>query len=471
MPRARISGASTPGAPTRHRAHRSQRPRRPGAALTDFSSFDAAAIVVVLTALFSTLNARFTKLPQTIGLTVMGAILSAVVIVASKLLPGLHIRHGARVFVDALDFKRTLLEGMLSLLLFAGAFQIDLHDMRRGLWPILVLAVVGTVLSTVIVGFGLRGLVLLTGHDLSLEWCLVFGALISPTDPVAVIAILKDAWLPPTIQATVASESLFNDGVGVVLFTILIEGASGAGPFQPGRALQLFAVEAGGGILFGLGVGWIAVISMRVTQDYVVEVLVTLAAAMGGYAAAQAMGVSGPVAMAVAGLIVGNQGFATALSEMGQDYVVKFWQVVDEILNSVLFLLVGLEAVAIWRDNATMLVAAAVIPIVLAARLVSVGLPLLLLRPLQSLGRAAVPILWWGGLRGGISIALALSISRDNLGKDGRELILAATYAVVFFSVLVQGSTIGRLARRFKPDEETAQGGAGKAEPDARATG
>ena len=384
----------------------------------------------------------------------MGAILSAAVIVASKLLPGLHIRHLAQAFIDGLDFKRTLLDGMLSFLLFAGAFQVDLREMRQGRWPILALAIVGTVLSTLIVGVCLHAVLKLTAHELSLAWCLVFGALISPTDPVAVLAILKDAYLPPAIQATVASESLFNDGVGVVLFTILIEVASGNAPFDPGKALQLFAVEAGGGVLFGLLVGWLAFLAMRVSDDYVNEVLVTLAAAMGGYAAAQAIGVSGPVAMAVAGLIVGNHGFANALGEMGQDYVVKFWEVVDEILNAVLFLLVGLEAVAIWRDNLTMLVATSSIPIVLVARLVSVGLPLLLLRRIQSLGRPAVPILWWGGLRGGVSIALALSIPRELLGKDAHELILAATYASVFFSVLVQGSTIGRLARRYKPEDE-----------------
>ena len=419
-----------------------------GIVLTGLSPFDAAAIVVVLTALFSTLNARFIGLPQTIGLTIMGAILSAAVIIASKIAPGLHIRHWAETFIDSLDFKRTLLDGMLSFLLFAGAFQIDLKDMREGRWPILVLAIFGTVLSTVLVGFGLRGLVLATGYDLPLIWCLVFGALISPTDPIAVIAILKDAWMPPAIQATVASESLFNDGVGVVIFTILFAAATGQSHLTAATALELFATEAGGGMLFGALIGAVAFIAMRATTDYVAEVLVTLGAAMGGYAAAQAIHVSGPVAMAVAGLIVGNQGFAYALGEKGQDYVVKFWQVVDEILNAVLFLLIGLEAVIVWQEDRIMLVAVATIPIVLLARLISVGMPLLLLRRIQSLGSAAIPILWWGGLRGGLSIAMALSIPRG----PAQELILAMTYAVVIFSVLVQGSTIGRLARRYRPE-------------------
>ena len=419
-----------------------------GAALSEVSSFDAAAIVIVLAAVLSTLNARFVGLPQAVGLTVMGAILSGLVIVASKLAPGLHIHAWSRSFVDNLDFKTTLLDGMLSFLLFAGAFQIDLKELRQGRWPILALAIFSTVLSTVLVGFGLKVLLVLVGFKLSLAWCLVFGALISPTDPVAVIAILEDAWLPPAIQATIASESLFNDGVGVVVFTIMFAAATGQSDLSFATALKLFVVQAGGGTLFGIAVGAITFLMMRATSDYVSEILITLAAAMGGYAAAQGMHVSGPVAMAVAGVIVGNQGFAYALSDGGQDYLVKFWLVIDEILNAVLFLLIGLEAVAVWQENRLMLIAAAAIPIVLTARLVSIGLPLWLLRRVHGLGRAALPILWWGGLRGGISIALALAIPRGN----AQELILAATYAVVFFSVLVQGSTIGRLARRYKED-------------------
>ena len=419
-------------------------------ALSDLSSFDAAAIVIVLAAVLSTFNARFVKLPQTIGLTLMGALLSVAVIVVSKIVPSLGIRDWARGFVAGLDFKTTLLDGMLSFLLFAGALGIDLKDVRRGRWTILVLAVFGTIFSTALVGFGLKALLLLAGQDLSLAWCLVFGALISPTDPVAVIAILKDAWLPPDIQATIASESLFNDGVGVVVFSILLAVASGQGDFGLGKAALMFAQEAGGGILAGVVVGAIAFVAMRSTHDYVVEVLITLAVVTGGYAAAQALHVSGPVAMAVAGLIIGNQGFAYALSEEGEEYLTKFWQVIDEILNALLFLLVGLEAIAVWRDNIVMALAVATIPIVLAARFIAVGMPLFLLKRIQNLGPAAVPLLWWGGLRGGISIALALAIPKG----PAQELILAATYACVIFSVLVQGSTIGRLARRYKPPED-----------------
>ncbi|MCX8253403.1 Na(+)/H(+) antiporter NhaP [Beijerinckiaceae bacterium RH CH11] len=419
----------------------------------DLSPFDAAAAVVVLTAVFATINARFLRLPPAIGLTILGALASAAIIVASRLLPGLHLHAFAKDFVDRLDFKTTLLDGMLSFLLFAGAFHIDWRDMRQGRWAILALASFGTLLSTALVGLGLKGLLLVVGHDMPLIWCLVFGALISPTDPVAVIAILKDAWLPPSIQATIATESLFNDGVGVVVFTIVFAAASGQQQMTLGEAARLFALEAGGGIVFGAVVGGIAFFLMRGIADLVAEVLITLAVVMGGYAAAQALGVSGPVAMAVAGLILGNQGVKYALSERSRDYVVSFWLLIDEILNAVLFLLVGLEAIAVWRENAVMLVALATVPIVLLARFISVGGPLLVLYRISSLGRGAVPILVWGGLRGGISIALALSIPEDS----HKELILAATYAVVFFSVLVQGATIGRLAQRYRPDEDAAE--------------
>jgi CPA1 family monovalent cation:H+ antiporter len=391
-------------------------------------------------------NARFIKLPQTIGLTIMGAVLSALIIVTGRLFPSLGLIRITRGFVDGLDFRTTLLDGMLSFLLFAGAFQINLRDMREGRWAILILSSVGTLLSTIITGFGLKLLLTFIGPDVPLIWCLVFGALISPTDPVAVIAILRKAVLPQTIQATIAAESLFNDGVGVVLFSILFATANGNGSLSIAHAGGMFVMQAGGGLAFGMVTGAIAFYALSGVEDYAVELLITLAAVMGGYAIAQAAGVSGPVSMAVAGLIMGNHGLRYALSDVSKDYVVKFWELIDEILNAVLFLLIGLEAISAWNESRTMLIAAATIPIVLAARLISVALPLAILRPVESIGKGALPLLWWGGLRGGISIALALSIPAGAY----RELILAATYATVFFSVLVQGATIGRLAGRYR---------------------
>ena len=352
----------------------------------------------------------------------------------------------ARTFVDGLNFRTTLLDGMLSFLLFAGAFQVDLHDMRGGRWAILALSSVGTVLSTLVVGAGLKLLLLAIGPDMPLVWCLVFGALISPTDPVAVIAILRHAVLPPTIQATVAAESLFNDGVGVVVFSIVFAAATGQSQLSASTVFGLFALQAGGGVAFGIVIGAVAFYALRSIDDYVVEVFITLAVVMGGYAVAQAAQVSGPVAMAVAGLITGNHSVRHALSANSRDHIVKFWELIDEILNALLFLLIGLEALAVWKEARLMLVAAAVVPIVLVARAVSVAAPLLLLRPFQRLGSGAFPILWWGGLRGGISIALALSLAPGPF----QELILAATYVTVVFSVMVQGTTIGRVAARYR---------------------
>lgn len=415
----------------------------------DFSSFDAAAIIVVLTAVLSFINSKYIKLPQTIGLTIMGALLSALIIMTGRSFPELGLIHVTRGFVDKLDFRSTLLDGMLSFLLFAGAFQINLRDMREGRWTILILSSIGTILSTIITGFGLKLFLTLLGAQIPLVWCLVFGALISPTDPVAVIAILRGAALPKTIQATIAAESLFNDGAGVVLFSILYSTATGEGDITLTQAGAQFVIQAGGGVAFGIVIGAIAFYALRGIDDYGVELLITLATVMGGYAVAQAAGVSGPVAMAIAGLITGNHGMRLALSDVSKDYVAKFWEIVDEILNAVLFLLIGLQAISVWNESRTMLVAAAAIPIVLFARLISVALPLALLHPIQSIGKGALPMLWWGGLRGGVSIALALSIPAGPY----RELLLASTYATVFFSVLVQGATIGKLAARYRVDE------------------
>ncbi len=376
----------------------------------------------------------------------MGALLSALTIVTGRLFPELGLVSVARTFVGGLDFRTTLLDGMLSFLLFAGAFQVDLQDMRGGRWAILALSSVGTVLSTLIVGAGLKLLLLAVGPDMPLIWCLVFGALISPTDPVAVIAILRHAVLPPTIQATVAAESLFNDGVGVVVFSIVFAAATGQSELTAASVSGLFAMQAGGGVAFGIVIGAVAFYALRSIDDYVVEAFITLAVVMGGYAVAQAAAVSGPVAMAVAGLITGNHSVRHALSESSRDHIVKFWELIDEILNALLFLLIGLEALAVWKEARLMLVAAAAVPIVLVARAISVAVPLLLLHPLQRLGSGAFSILWWGGLRGGISIALALSLPPD----PNQELILAATYVTVVFSVMVQGTTIGRVAARYR---------------------
>jgi monovalent cation:H+ antiporter, CPA1 family len=407
--------------------------------------FDAAAILVALAAALGYVNYRVFKMPSSVGLTVMGAIASLGVIAVDRLVPGSSLSAHALAFLASLDFHAALMNGMLSFLLFAGALHVNWSEMRRGRWPILVLSTVGVLLSTALVGGGFWLLTRAMGLEIPILWCLVFGALISPTDPVAVMGVLKRAAVPPTLQATVAGESLFNDGVGVVVFAILLATATGTEPFSLAHAAGAFARETGGGILLGLVAGWVACRALRSIDDYVLEVLISLAVVMGGYSLARSLHISGPVAMAVAGLVIGNKGIAHAMSDETQDYLLKFWELIDEVLNAVLFLLIGLEAIAIAPNMHLVLLGLASIPLVIAVRAISVGGPLVLLRPLIRFGPLAFPTLVWGGLRGGISVALALALPENPVSAA----ILAATYVVVLFAVIVQGSSLAWLVDRI----------------------
>ncbi len=410
------------------------------------TAFEASAIVICLAATLGYLNHRLLKLPHVIGLTILGAALSLLAVAADRIVPGIGIGAWTTDFLSGLDFPETLLQGMLSFLLFAGALHVDLDELKKGWLPILVLSTVGVVISTVFVGFAFSLLTGLVGVDVPLIWCLVLGAIVSPTDPVSVLGILKKAAVPPTLQATVAGESLFNDGVGVVVFSILLTAAVSGADFSLVAGLELFAIEAGGGILLGLVAGYVAFRAMRAIDVYSIEVLISLAVVMGGYALASRLHLAGPVAMAVAGLLIGNQGVTFAMSDITRDYLLKFWEIVDEVLNSVLFLLIGLEVIVIAASGSYLILATVAIPMVLIARSLAVGIPMSGLRRFTPLSRMATPILIWGGLRGGISIALALSLPSGPI----RDAILATTYGVVLFSVLVQGATVGRLVERLK---------------------
>ncbi|MCW3796219.1 sodium:proton antiporter [Sphingomonas sp. BN140010] len=411
-----------------------------------FSGFDIAATLVVLVAAFGYVNHRLLRLPQSVAMTAMGAVVSLLVVLFDRLNPAAGLSGHAAAFLGGVDFETTLLDGMLSFLLFAGALHVDWHELRRGRWPILVLSTIGVLLSTVLVGGGSYLLTQLLGVPVPMIWCLVFGALISPTDPVAVMAVLKRTNCSPTLQATVAGESLFNDGVGVVVFSILLTVAASGADFTVPHFLEAFFVEAGGGVLLGLLVGWIGFVAMRSIDEYNVELMITLAIVMGGYALGDWLGVSGPVAMAVAGLLIGNAGVAYAMSDVTRDHVLKFWALVDELLNAVLFLLIGLEIIAISPSPTLLLLGALAIPVLLVARFLSVAVPLALIRSLPE--RPARVTLVWGGLRGGISVALALSLTAE----PARTAILTVTYLVVLFSVLVQGATIGPVLKRLDGD-------------------
>jgi CPA1 family monovalent cation:H+ antiporter len=408
--------------------------------------FELAAILITLAALLGWLNHHVLKLPASVGLALMGALASILTLVLDWALPQLHLVQSARAILESIDFRKTLMDGMLSFLLFAGALHVDLGHLRRNAWPVTVLSTLGVIVSTLLVGYGLQLVAGWLGVQLPLVWCLLFGALISPTDPVAVMAAMQRERTAPGLQATISGESLFNDGVGVVVFTIILASVGGAA-FSPVHAAEEFLVEALGGAALGIIVGWVAFRAMRAIDDYPVELLITLSTVMGGYALAQRIGVSGPVAMAAAGLLIGNHGVAHAMSDTTRDYVLKFWALVDEVLNAVLFLLIGLEGVALLGDVQLLLIGLAAIPLVLIARALSVGPPLLLWRKALPF-LSTMPILVWGGLRGGISIAMALSLPSG----EPKNLLVTATYVVVLFSVLVQGSTIGRVIPRDRSE-------------------
>jgi len=415
----------------------------------ELSAFDAAAILIVLAAALGYLNHRFLKLPSTVGLTVMGAVASMLVVLCDRILPSSTLAEQLSAFLRELDFHTTLMEGMLSFLLFAGAMHVDWSHMQKGRWPILFFSTVGVLISTLMVGFAFHALTGAIGIAVPLIWCFVFGALISPTDPVAVMGIMKRAAMPETLQATVAGESLFNDGVGVVVFSILLAIALGTEPFSFSLAASHFVREALGGAVLGLVTGWIAYRAMRSIDEYNIEVMISLAVVMGGYSLALMLHVSGPVAMAVAGLLIGNQGVAHAMSDLTQDYLIKFWALIDEILNAVLFLLIGLEVIVLALDGHLILAGIGAIVIVMAARAIAVGVPLKAMKRAIDMGPLAFPTLVWGGLRGGISVALALSLPENEI----RTVLLVATYAVVLFAVIVQGGTIGWLIERIKARE------------------
>ncbi|GGN53107.1 sodium:proton antiporter [Novosphingobium indicum] len=412
----------------------------------DLTAFDAAAILIVLAAALGYFNYRVLGLPSTVGLTVMGTLASLMVVAYDKLVPSSTLADQLGTFLADIDFSTTLMEGMLSFLLFAGAMHVNWTHMRKGRWPILIFSTIGVLLSTAIVGFAFQFLTLALGIEIPLIWCLVFGALISPTDPVSVMAVMKRAAMPDTLQATVAGESLFNDGIGVVVFTILIAIATGTEAFTWGFAISHFMQEALGGAALGLTVGWIGYLAMKSIDEYVIEVMISLAVVMGGYSLAMGLHVSGPVAMAVAGLIIGNAGMANAMSEVTRDHVVKFWTLIDEVLNAVLFLLIGLEVIALDFRPAYLAAGAGAILIVLAARMIAVGIPLAAMKRLIDMGPLAFPTLVWGGLRGGISIALALALPISAIRSE----LLVATYIVVIFAVVVQGGSIGSLIRRMQ---------------------
>jgi len=395
------------------------------------------ALLLTLAALFSYLNERFLRLPTTIGIMLISLLLSVSLLLIGKLgWPSLQVE--AQQFLRGIDFHQTLMHGMLSFLLFAGALHINLNDLAKQKGVIITLATFGILLSTVIVGSLSYWLLNSLGLNISFLYCLLFGALISPTDPIAVLSILKRAGVSKTLEVKVVGESLFNDGVGVVVFLLLLGLATGDSSATPTGIGLLFIQEAVGGILFGMLCGLAVYWLLKSVNQYQVEVLLTLALVMGGYALATAIHVSGPIAVVVAGLFIGNQGRVFAMSDETRGHLDQFWELIDEILNAVLFVLIGLEVLVLSLEMEYLLAALGIIPMVLLARYTSVALPLSVLKKFRRFSPNAVEVLTWGGLRGGISVALALSLP---MGSE-RDVILTITYAVVISSILVQGLTM-----------------------------
>ena len=411
------------------------------------SIFNLAALVVTLAAICGWINHRWLRLPHSIGLVLIALAVSFAALMLNAVVPALRLESTVRDTLTQIDFHDTLMTGMLGFLLFAGALHVDLDHLVSRRWAISTLATVGILLSTGLVGGGTYLLAGLAGLDVPLPYCLVFGALISPTDPIAVLSILKKTTVPATLEAKIAGESLFNDGVGVVLFAILVAVATGGGEhgaeLTAGGIVRLLLTEAVGGGLLGLVAGYVAFRAMKAIDEHNLEVLITLALVMGTYALAQQLHLSGPIAMVVAGLFIGNHGTRLAMSETTRDHVEKFWSLIDEILNSLLFLAIGFEVFALTLTPAMLWIAMVAIPLVLAARFISVSVPILTLRLWHDFTPGAIPVLTWGGLRGGISVALALSLPLSPV----RDQILAATYGVVVFSIVVQGLTIERVVR------------------------
>jgi len=404
--------------------------------------FDLLAWLLGVAALIGLVNHHTVRLPHTIGLLVGGLFLALLLIAGDRLVPTLGLRGVLHAMLDRVDLPQTLLNGFLSFLLFAGAMELDLADLLQRKWTILALALGGTLISTLLIGFGFYGIGAAFGLGLPLIWCFLFGALISPTDPVSVMDVLRRVGVAPGMRAVVAGESLFNDGIGIVLFVVCAELAFGvAGSVTPFLIIRLFLLQAVGGVLFGLATGWLVYAAMRRIDDRNLELILSLALVSVTYSVSGLLGVSGPVAVVVAGIIIGNQGARFAMSAETREHLQRFWSLVEELLNGLLFLLLGLEIAALEPNWPRFIAAAASVPLALAARWCSVTLAALPLNLNETRKFAGLAILTWGGLRGGISVALALSLPA---GSD-RDLLLAACYGVVLFTIIIQGLTFGRV--------------------------
>jgi monovalent cation:H+ antiporter, CPA1 family len=407
--------------------------------------FAVVAVLFFLVALFSYLNARFLRLPPTVGLMLLALAISLILI--GLRFAGVPVARPVQRLLSGIDFRRVLFDGLLGYLLFAGSLQLCLECLAEVRWQIFSLATIGVIGSTLIVGFSTYWLLPLLGVALPLSYCLLFGALISPTDPVAVLPIMRKAGALKKLEVIVSGESLFNDGFGLVVFVVLLSFVTKTHTGSIAlHGLVLFLREAVGGLAFGLALGWVGYRILKTIDDYPVEIIITLALVAVGYTGAQALGISGPLAMVVAGIVVGNVGRQRGMSAKSVENLDRFWEMVDIILNGIIFVLIGLEVLVFAGRFSDVRLAAALlaIPVVLIARFISVGVPMSILKPAGISARRAIPLITWGGLRGAIPVALALSLPES----PERDVIMVMTYVAVVFSILVQGTTVQYLADR-----------------------
>lgn len=414
--------------------------------------FNAFTILIVLSALFGYINERFLKLPVTIGLMLIALVMSLVMVLVGNVFP--ELLKVPVELVRGINFSRVVMDVMLSFLLFAGALHVDVKTLAKERTPIIIFATIGVTLSTFLVGGAMYAVFALAGIEINFIYCLLFGALISPTDPIAVLAILKETNLPKQLEVKIAGESLFNDGVAVVIFlSIYAIAEKGIANVTVGEIGLLFLEETGGGLLLGLALGYVGYQLLKTIDAYMVEVIITLAMVMGGYALASYLHFSGPLAVVVAGLIMNDRARLEAMSDTTREYVDKFWEMLDEVFNAILFVLIGLEILAIDFVKDFLWTGMAAIVVVLLSRLISVGLPISLMRLKRDFVPRTITVLTWGGLRGGISVALSLSLTE----AMQRDLIVSITYVVVVFSIIVQGLTMGMLVKSVNLSEAQAK--------------
>lgn len=402
------------------------------------------SVLIVLASLFAYINHRFIRLPSTIGIMIMAIIVSIIIRFAGK---NIFPEATREIFtlISGLDFTEVLMGAMLNFLLFAGAIHVNYADLRKQRLPVITFSTISVVISTFVIGVILYYFSPLLGVHLPFLFCLLFGALISPTDPIAVLGILKNARVSKSLETKIAGESLFNDGVAVVLFAVILQlTQTDDAQISLASISWLLTKEALGGLLLGVALGLTASKAMKNIDDYIVSVLITLSVVMGGYLIAHSIHISSPLTMVAAGLIIGNYGKKVAMSEITKDYLTKFWELIDEILNAILFLFIGFELLLIPDFETYWIISLAGIFIVLFARFISIWIPSLIVPFKPKLSRGSITMLVWGGLRGGVSIALVLSINNGAY----KELLLEMTYFVVVFSIIVQGLSIGKVSEK-----------------------